>query len=240
VPPARTTAPGTPGSAEAVAPDALPDAAASLARGSPGAETPTDMANAGQQAGDILAEPALQESIAPDVAPDQASGAAADASVDDATVAAAESLAEAINRSVEGTLGAEASPNLSVTVAAEGVLINLTDDADFSMFGVGSAIPDAKVVILIEDIARALAAQPGDVVIRGFTDGRPFRNDAYDNWRLSAARAHMAHYMLTRGGLDEQRVVAIEGHADRDLRNPADSYAAENRRIEILLKAADQ
>jgi chemotaxis protein MotB len=46
----------------------------------------------------------------------------------------------------------------------------------------------------------------------------------------------MAYYTLLRGGLEESRVVAIEGHADRDLKNPADPYAAENRRIEILVK----
>ena len=46
----------------------------------------------------------------------------------------------------------------------------------------------------------------------------------------------MAYYALLRGGLDDKRVVAIEGHADRALKNPRDPYAAENRRIEILVK----
>jgi chemotaxis protein MotB len=42
--------------------------------------------------------------------------------------------------------------------------------------------------------------------------------------------------MLVRGGVDEKRVDRIEGHADRNLRNSTDINAAENRRIEILLK----
>ena len=46
----------------------------------------------------------------------------------------------------------------------------------------------------------------------------------------------MAYYTLLRGGLDPSQVTAIEGHADRSLKDPADPYAAENRRIEILLK----
>jgi chemotaxis protein MotB len=49
----------------------------------------------------------------------------------------------------------------------------------------------------------------------------------------------MAYYMLTRGGLDEKRVVAIEGYADRALFKPDDPLAAENRRIEILLKVVE-
>jgi chemotaxis protein MotB len=132
----------------------------------------------------------------------------------------------------------DASPAVSVKATADGVVINLTDDAAYSMFPVGSAVPDAKLVVLMEKIAGTIAARQGDVVVRGFTDGRPFHSDSYDNWRLSAERAHMAYYMLVRGGLDETRVVAIEGHADRSPKNPADPNAAENRRIEILLKAS--
>jgi chemotaxis protein MotB len=46
----------------------------------------------------------------------------------------------------------------------------------------------------------------------------------------------MAYYMLARGGVAESRFESIEGRADRDLKIPSDPNAAENRRIEILLK----
>jgi chemotaxis protein MotB len=46
----------------------------------------------------------------------------------------------------------------------------------------------------------------------------------------------MASYMLVRGGVDEGRIERIEGYADRQPRNPADPKAAENRRIEILVR----
>jgi chemotaxis protein MotB len=42
--------------------------------------------------------------------------------------------------------------------------------------------------------------------------------------------------MLTRAGVPEARFDRVEGYADRDLRDPAHPLAAENRRIEILLK----
>jgi chemotaxis protein MotB len=154
-----------------------------------------------------------------------------------ATVAATRALDADLNRTMKG-LATDASPAVSVKATAEGVVINLTDDAVYSMFPVGSAVPDAKLVVLMEKIARTLAERDGDVVVRGFTDGRPFHSDSYDNWRLSAERAHMAYYMLVRGGLDEKRIVAIEGHADRGLKNTDDPNAAENRRIEILLRKA--
>jgi chemotaxis protein MotB len=47
----------------------------------------------------------------------------------------------------------------------------------------------------------------------------------------------MAYHMLVRGGLDAARVERIEGYADRRLRNQGDPLAAQNRRIEILIRA---
>jgi chemotaxis protein MotB len=42
--------------------------------------------------------------------------------------------------------------------------------------------------------------------------------------------------MLMRGGLDKQRFERIEGYADREPKIPSDPNAAQNRRIEILLR----
>jgi chemotaxis protein MotB len=120
----------------------------------------------------------------------------------------------------------------------EGLLINVTDDLNFSMFAVGSAEPRPEMVRAMERLAKALAARPGRIVVRGHTDNRPFRSEVYDNWRLSTARAHMAAYMLTRAGIDQARIWRIEGAADRAPRNAADPKAPENRRIEILLQGS--
>ncbi|MCF4129186.1 MotB family protein [Methylobacterium sp. SyP6R] len=128
------------------------------------------------------------------------------------------------------------TPKVEVRRSGEGILISITDEIDFSMFGVGSAEPTPKVVRAIEKIAKVINSRPGRIVVRGHTDARPFRSDTYDNWRLSTARAQMASYMLVRGGVDESRIERIEGYADRQPRNPADPKAAENRRIEILVR----
>lgn len=128
------------------------------------------------------------------------------------------------------------APHIEVRRTGAGTMISLTDDIDFSMFAVGSAEPQAKVVRSMERIAKILQSRPGRVVIRGHTDGRPFKAENYDNWRLSQARAQMALYMLVRGGLPESRIVRVEGHADRDLKFPSNPNADQNRRIEILLQ----
>ncbi len=127
-------------------------------------------------------------------------------------------------------------PHIDVQSTNEGVLISLTDDRNFAMFAIGSAEPQPKTVEVLAKIGGILKARPGVIVVRGHTDARPYKSATYDNWRLSTARAHMAHYMLARGGLDEKRVEKIEGYADRRLKVAADPLAAANRRIEILLR----
>ena len=147
-----------------------------------------------------------------------------------------EKLVAELSEAVDEGTGSQHAPGVVVEQTGEGVMISLTDDADFGMFDIGSAEPQPQLVRIMEKVAAILKAQSGAITIRGHTDGRPFRTAAYDNWRLSTDRAQMAYYMLVRGGLDEHRVEAIEGYADRKLKIPADPDAAENRRIEILLR----
>ena len=243
-PPARTADPGAPGTAVAALTSAAPDAAApATAAPSP---TPRPAKSSDGAAAAATAVPATPATSPPPVAttPPAAivadvSAAATDSSVTSQTVSAAQAVAHQMTSSAQPIIAAGAAPDLTVKATAEGTLISLTDDAAYSMFPVGSATADAKVAALMAKIADALKAQSGDVVIRGYTDARPFHGADDDNWRLSAARAHAAYALLTAAGLPEARVVAIEGHADRDLLKPGEPLAAENRRIEILLKVAE-
>jgi chemotaxis protein MotB len=126
--------------------------------------------------------------------------------------------------------------NVTVTATDRGVQVSVTDQLDFGMFEIGSAVPRRELVLAMEKIGKALAGQKGTITVSGHTDGRPFRNAAYDNWRLSTARAHSAYYMLVRGGLDETRITEVSGYADRKLKLKDDPLSAANRRIEILLE----
>lgn len=140
-------------------------------------------------------------------------------------------IKQALARILPGTL-----PHIDVTVTEDGLLISLTDDYDFGMFAIASAEPRPATVLVMEKIAKVLNGRPEPLVLRGHTDGRPYKAGTYDNWRLSTARAHMAYYMLLRGGIEDKRFERVEGYADHRLRVPADPEAAQNRRIEILLR----
>lgn len=127
------------------------------------------------------------------------------------------------------------SQAVEVKATSEGLLVSLTDRESFEMFKTGSAEPEPQMLKLISAVTSALKSRPGNIIIRGHTDSRPYRIKYYDNWQLSTARAHLARYMLIRSGLDEARIRRVEDVADREPRNPKDPQAAENRRIEILI-----
>ncbi|MBZ3695344.1 MotB family protein [Phyllobacterium calauticae] len=195
---------------------------------------PVDTANAAQQANQQKLEKTAAKPADASITVDPAKG---DKQPDSAQLASARELASEISKKT-GTAADEKAPDITVVPTDEGVLIQLTDKVDYGMFAIGSAKPDKRVVQVLEQIAKIIATRKGDVIISGHTDARPFKSDTYDNWRLSSARAHMAYYMLTRGGLDAKRILRVEGYADRDPKVPADPYAAQNRRIDIFLKTA--
>src|SRR3954468_20356633 len=141
----------------------------------------------------------------------------------------------------------EASPELrrlanhvSFTESEEGLRIDMIDEADFSMFRVGTAdlLPAARH--LIEQVSQVIAAVPNPVIVRGHTDSLPYSaGQTTNNWTLSSARAESTRAMLQATGLTMERVARIEGVADRNPFVPQNRYDPRNRRISITLAWRD-
>jgi chemotaxis protein MotB len=146
---------------------------------------------------------------------------------------------EILAEKISGVLAAPADgKKLNFEVRAlddGGVLVSIMEDATTAMFEIGSARPSRAMVLAMQRVASSILETEKKVTVQGHTDGRPFKSDTYDNWRLSTARAHMAMYMLESGGLTEDRFKRVEGYADRQLKLPDEPFAAGNRRIEIIL-----
>lgn len=148
--------------------------------------------------------------------------------------------AAALQTEIERIAAREAhKPKVEVKQSDEGLLISLTDDANFSMFAVGSIEPRPQLVRIIGQIGKTLSSRGGEIELRGHTDARSYATKSYDNWRLSSDRATVVNYMLIRGGLPAARIGKIVGFADRRLKTPKDPLAPVNRRIEILLRGAE-
>lgn len=180
----------------------------------------------------VMAVPVPATAPAMSPRPGLAVAASATAAASRADEAMATAIASAIARG--GPQRAD-QPLVDVKKTDEGVLISLTDNANFGMFGIGSAEPHPQTVAAMQRVAAVLKEREGAIVIRGHTDARPFRDGRSDNWRLSTSRAHTAQDLLVQGGISAARIEHIEGHASRRPR-AGDPNAAENRRIEILIR----
>tara|TARA_R110002050_G_scaffold260658_4_gene400408 strand:+ start:7669 stop:8919 length:1251 start_codon:yes stop_codon:yes gene_type:complete len=150
--------------------------------------------------------------------------------------AEAEVLKDEIAKALGGAVG-KLAEGITVTPTEGGLLVSITDQLDFGMFQVGSAVPGRDLVVAMEKIGRILSERQGKIAIRGHTDARPFASGNDDNWRLSMARAHSALFMLVRGGIPEERIVQVSGFADRRLKDTNNPLSEVNRRIEILVEA---
>jgi chemotaxis protein MotB len=118
----------------------------------------------------------------------------------------------------------------------EGVRIDLVDDADFSMFVLGTTVLTSDAVALLQAISDVVGPEPGELTIRGHTDSLPWKSGTQqNNWSLSAGWAEATRQALMRDGIGMTRFRRIEGVADREpliANNPQDPR---NRRISILL-----
>jgi chemotaxis protein MotB len=123
-----------------------------------------------------------------------------------------------------------------VVDTTEGIRIDLVDDADFSMFQLGTTMLTPEASKLVKALAYTIDPENGGLTIRGHTDSLPWKNGVVaNNWSLSAGRAEATRQALMRDGIDLSRFRKIEGVADRELLvkdNPADPR---NRRISILM-----
>lgn len=118
----------------------------------------------------------------------------------------------------------------------DGLRIDLLDDANYSMFGLGTTalVPEASA--LIGTIAESIAGLENPIMIRGHTDSLGYGDPrTMNNWMLSSGRAEATRRRLAGGGVGELRFERIEGVADREpliAETPADPR---NRRVAITL-----
>jgi chemotaxis protein MotB len=116
-----------------------------------------------------------------------------------------------------------------------GVVVSLPEELYFRP-GTANLRPEA--LGWMEEIAKAVAAQQGAIVVEGHTDDLPVRSPLFpSNWELSAARAaHVVRYLIEQGGIESTRLEAV-GLADTRplVENSDDATRAANRRVQIVI-----
>lgn len=145
----------------------------------------------------------------------------------------ADKISETIAQTPEFT---KFTDKIQVTVTDEGLRIDLVEQSEGLFFDIGKAHIKAETVKLLQVIAKAhLSPLRNSVIIEGYTDARPYANDGYSNWELSADRANSARKVLEEGGLRKDQILEVRGFADRKLKVPDKPFDYSNRRVSILL-----
>jgi chemotaxis protein MotB len=148
---------------------------------------------------------------------------------------------EAMEKTLAAKLAANArlarlAKQVRLVDTTEGIRIDLVDDADFSMFQLGTTVLTSDASGLLSAIGELLSGELGGISIRGHTDALPYNGGiGANNWSLSAGRAEATRQSLLRQGIGETRFRKIEGVADREPLVRDKPEDPRNRRISILL-----
>ena len=128
------------------------------------------------------------------------------------------------------------APQVRMQMTPEGIRLDLVDDANFSMFRIGTTILTPDAVQLLSAIGQAISPETNGITVRGHTDSLQWKpGDAANNWSLSAGRAEATRQALMHNMVAERRFRRIEGVADQEPLIAADPADPRNRRMSILL-----
>ncbi len=126
--------------------------------------------------------------------------------------------------------------NIRFVPTHDGVRIDLVDNADYSMFALGTTALAPEASQLMALIAQTVSGLPNTIMIRGHTDAVAYgRPQDMNNWMLSSGRAEATRRRLALSGVGERRFERIEGVADREPMIAKDPYDPRNRRVAITL-----
>ncbi|MFK3889727.1 flagellar motor protein MotB [Sphingomonas sp. NPDC079357] len=131
---------------------------------------------------------------------------------------------------------AKLAKHIRFTMTSDGMRIDLVDDADYSMFALGTTALAADASALIGLVAQGIKETQNPISIRGYTDSLPYGDPrAMNNWMLSSGRAEATRRRLALGGIPETRFNRIEGVADREPMIADNPQDPRNRRVAITL-----
>lgn len=131
---------------------------------------------------------------------------------------------------------AKLAKHIRFTMTPNGMRIDLVDDANYSMFALGTTALESDASALIGMVAEGIRETQNPIMIRGHTDSLPYGDPrAMNNWMLATGRAEATRRRLALGGLPESRFHRIEGVADREPMITADPMDPRNRRVAITL-----
>ncbi|MBX6323389.1 MAG: OmpA family protein [Rhodospirillaceae bacterium] len=126
--------------------------------------------------------------------------------------------------------------SLVIDHTPDGMRIQIVDQANVSMFPLGSSEMYDATRELLRQVAMVVAKLPNRLAVSGHTDARPYADGkGYSNWELSSDRANACRRVLVEAGVPDSRFASVTGRADKEPFVPDDPYSPRNRRISITV-----
>jgi chemotaxis protein MotB len=122
----------------------------------------------------------------------------------------------------------------------EGLRIQIVDDQRRPMFDSGASDVQPYMREILRAIGSVLTEVPNRLTLEGHTDAKPMGSGlGYSNWELSADRANASRRELLAGGLDDARILRVQGLAASVPFDRQDPLHPINRRISIIVMTRD-
>jgi chemotaxis protein MotB len=141
------------------------------------------------------------------------------------------------NKIKENSKLAQYKNQLKLDMVAEGLRIQIVDEQNRPMFKSGSSELESFAHEILQEIALLLNEVPNAVSLSGHTDASKFAGGAagFTNWELSSERANASRRELILGGLDQGKVLRVNGFGDVVPLDKDNIYNPINRRISIVV-----
>ena len=138
----------------------------------------------------------------------------------------------------ESMLSDQALRHIITRLTDEGLVIEIYDLPDVSLFVGETATPNPVTAEIAAIMARLFSSVSNAIVIEGHLSMKSILQVDNPVWELSTDRAAQMRLMLQSGGLDPMRIARQTGAGDRE---PvvADPTAPRNNRIEVILLRSD-
>ena len=138
----------------------------------------------------------------------------------------------------ESMLSDQALRHIITRLIDEGLVIEIYDLPDVSLFVGETATPNPVTAEIAAIMARLFSSVSNAIAIEGHLSMKSILQVDNPVWELSTDRAAQMRLMLQSGGLDPMRIARQTGAGDRE---PvvADPTAPRNNRIEVILLRSD-
>jgi chemotaxis protein MotB len=128
-------------------------------------------------------------------------------------------------------------PQLMVDITPEGLRIQIIDSNKRPMFERSSAVVATYMRSILRELGPVLSEQPNKLTLSGHTDATQYSagDKSYSNWELSSERANASRRELVSATVKDDRILRVIGVSSSVNLNVKDPFAAENRRISIVI-----